>query len=329
MNHTDDFFALTAHGITVQPGLALAQCTTFQLGGPCPMVIHCQTPGQIQAAVRHLDQRGAPFLLLGGGSNVLVSDEGVSIPVIRYASPTPIIQREGEKITVSGSTNLDHLAAYAAENGLAGLSCANGIPGTVGGAIVGNAGAFGKQVSDHLHGVRLLSQDGVTGDLPAADLQFSYRQSRLKAAPGAANGPTREIVLTATFLLLDGDRAQLLQERQDILLERRAKHPDYTALPCAGSFFRNIEPSSKAERRQAAGWFLEQAGAKAMRENGATVFDRHANIIVKTGPCSAADVYRLACRMQTAVREHFQIDLLREVLLVGRFDDQGQTDRLW
>ncbi len=278
----------------------------------------CQKPAQLEECVKSLSQEGLPFILIGNGSNLVVSDDGVDCVVIRYVSDTPLIQIKRQDIVVSGSTSLDALALYAAENGLKGLNCTTGIPGTVGGAIAGNAGAFGKQIGDCLKSASLISKTGVKKEAAPDDLGFSYRHSILKK--------TKDIVLEACLSLCAGDKDALLKERQEILDLRREKHPDINTHPCAGSFFRNIEPTSKADKRQAclpdrqaAGWFLDQAGAKQMRCGGAAVFEKHANIIINAGSATSQDVLTLSKKMAQAVKAKFNLDLVREVQLVGKF----------
>ena len=150
-----------------------------------------------------------------------------------------------------GSTSLDALALFSIEQGLAGLEYTSGIPGTVGGAIVGNAGAFGKQVGDVLKSVTLISKTGIRRKVGPEALGFTYRYSNLKERA--------EMVVAARFALQPGSREKLLEERTKILGIRHEKHPNLTTHPCAGSFFRNVEPTSRAEKRQAAGWFWRLA----------------------------------------------------------------------
>lgn len=289
----------------------LSDFTTFQLGGTVPAVIICRRPEDLEATVGILLKAGRDFILIGGGSNLLASDSGIECAVIRYYCEQPDIQKDGPVVSVSAGTRVDDLALFAAERGLAGLNHMTGIPGTVGGAIVGNAGAFGRQISDTLKAVTLLSRTGTRRDVSVSDLGFSYRNSLLKD-----NG---DIVLSAVFELGPAEPKALLEERTAILELRRQKHPDYRNLPTAGSFFRNIEPTSKAGKRQAAGWFLEQSGAKELQCGGAYVFDRHANIIVRNEDGTAQDVYDLAQTMASKVRDVFGVILEREVRLVGRF----------
>lgn len=301
----------------------LENYTTFRLGGPCRLLFDCQTPDQLIAAVEHLNNLRIDFILIGGGSNLVVSDQGIDCAVIRYVSPTPIIERDGNDVIVSGSTELDALALYCVDEGLEGLNYTTGIPGTVGGAVVGNAGAWGKQVGDVLKSVTLLDLSGKQKEVGRDYCQFQYRHSHLKE--------TGDIVVNVRFSLTEGDPVKLALERADILKKRAEKHPNLSTHPCAGSFFRNVEPTSKADRRQAAGWFLEEAGGKNLRVGGAQIFDKHANIIVKGPGCSAQDVYDISQKMIGLVKDKFGFELVREVRFVGNFkaSDQHNVQGFW
>jgi len=305
--------------ITTYQRPRLADFTTFRLGGPCPALFVCSTPEQLKYLVTVCTREDTRFILIGQGSNLLVSDAGIDCYVIRYLSETPIIDRQGNDLIVSASTLLDHLAEYAASNGLEGLNCVTGIPGTIGGALVGNAGAFGRQIGDVVDTVDVLDRHGHSKTLTAHDFQFSYRHSKLKE--------TSDIIVSVRLKLIRFDQDRLLKERAKILNIRRKKHPDLSIHPCAGSFFRNIEPTSKAGKRQAAGWFLEQAGVKSLTVGGAKIFEKHANIIVKGHDCTAQDVYDLAQKMADAAEERFQLDLVREVRLVGAFQKMPEDVR--
>ncbi len=293
-------------------GPRLAEFTTFRLGGPCRGLTTCATRLELRRAIEQLGEAGEPFVLMGGGSNLLVSDAGVDAHVIRYFSEKPLIARAGNDLSVQASTRLDDLAAYTVLNGLDGLICCTGIPGTVGGAIVGNAGAFGEQIGDRVVSITAMDRSGNEREMTADELSFGYRRSAL--------ADTDIIVVAARLRLRPGDRERLRARRQEILALRASKHPDWQRIPTAGSFFKNIEPTSSAERRQAAGWFLEQAGAKSMRVGGARTFEKHANIIIAERGCKAADVLELARQMAARVKEKFGIDLHREVRLLGAFE---------
>lgn len=290
-------------------GPRLSLYTTFQLGGPCRGLTTCVNTTELRRAIRAFGEVGEDFILIGGGSNLLVSDAGVDRQVVRYLSERPMIARQGNEIIVQASTRLDDLATYAVQQGLDGLLCCTGIPGTVGGAIVGNAGAFGEQIGDRVISITALDRNATERELSADELGFGYRQSRL--------ADTGAVVAAARLRLRPGDRSRLRARRQEILALRASKHPDWQRIPTAGSFFKNIEPTSSAERRQAAGWFLEQAGAKTLRVGGAHPYEKHANIIVAERGCVAADVLELARQMAALVREKFGIELHREVRLLG------------
>jgi UDP-N-acetylmuramate dehydrogenase len=303
--------ALLAAGCVLHEHEPLARHTTFQLGGPCPLLVDCATPAQLVAAITELYRTSRDYVLIGGGSNLLVADAGLPVTVVRYLSTRPLIQQAKSGLEVSGSTLLDDLAAHAAEHGLAGLEALNCIPGTLGGAIAGNAGAFGQQIGDLVESVTLLERDGRSRHAARAELRFAYRSSALH--------DSGEIVLSARLRLQPGDPAKLAQQRAECIHVRTHKHPDWHTTPTAGSFFRNVAPTSAAGRRQAAGWFLEQAGALAMRINGARPYEKHANIIIRDGPCSAQDVLDLSRQMAAAVNTNFGIQLEREVRLLGDF----------
>ncbi|MBN2703411.1 MAG: UDP-N-acetylmuramate dehydrogenase [Pontiellaceae bacterium] len=290
----------------------LSEYTTFGLGGRCPALLDCPDAEALCAAAQRLAEAGIEFEVIGQGSNLLVSDAGIDSVVLRYcAEEHPVVSVEGCCVRVSGNTLLNDLACTAIEHGVGDLTFCCGIPGTVGGAIAGNAGAFGRQIGDVVESVRLMEKDGTVREVAREELEFSYRSSALKQS-GA-------VVLEALLRLEMCDIEAMRSERDEIMALRRSKHPDWRKTPCAGSVFRNIEPTSAAGRRQAAGWFLEQAGAKAFRVGGARLFDKHANIIVADAQATAEDVYRLSEMMISAVREKFGFELTREIKLLGTF----------
>lgn len=303
--------ALLAAGCILHEHEPLSRYTTFQLGGACPLLIDCATPDQVIAACTELRRTDREFVLIGGGSNLLVADAGLPQVVVRYLSTKPLIERSAGCLIISGSTLLDDAAACAAQAQLAGLEMLSGIPGTLGGAICGNAGAFGHQIGDVVEEVTLLDRDGRLQHVAHADLHFAYRSSGLQE-----NGA---LVIAARLRLPPGDPAVIEHQRNECLMIRKQKHPDWRAMPTAGSFFRNVAPTSAAGRRQAAGWFLEQAGALSMRINGARPSEKHANIIIRDGPCSAQDVLDLSRQMAAAVADKFKLHLEREVILLGPF----------
>jgi len=292
----------------------LSRFTTFGLGGLAPYIISCAAPEELRQIVQFLLSNSAPhYLVIGEGSNLLVSDKGVDNIVIRYFSEKPSFSLSNNEITAHASSRLDDLAFFCAQQGLSGLGFASGIPGTIAGAISGNAGAFGQQVGQALKEVEILLPDGRIEKLTAKECGLAYRHSRFKNS--------REAILSAVFYLKNDSVRSMVEERDFILKMRKEKHPDYKSVPCAGSFFKNIASSDPNDRRQAAGWFLDQVGGKKMAVGGAGVFEKHANILIKKSKdCTADDVFFLSEKMKAAVFEKFHISLEREVRLIGEFD---------
>ncbi len=287
----------------------LTDYTTFRLGGACRELATAADAKAAREVIRAWNAAGIPWRTMGGGSNLLVADGGIPEAVLRIHSGWPECRREGETLAVSAGTELDALARFAAEEGLAGLGFASGIPGTVGGGIVGNAGAFGASLGDVLDRVEVLTRVGETKMIPREALGVGYRCSSLQTSG--------DVVVRAWFRVGAGDRSALKAEREEILAQRREKHPDWRAQPTAGSFFKNLPPEKPGGHRRAAGIYLEQAGAKAMREGGAHVFEKHANIVIAGPGAKAADVAKLAARMAAAVEEKFGFALEPEVRFWG------------
>jgi len=312
----DTLFKQLPSNATVVRSAKLSDYTTFRLGGSCPALIDCPDAQSLAGTAKLLHDQSIGFLVVGQGSNLLVADRGIDSVVLRYcAEDAPDVRFADGRVHVSGNTLLDDLVRLAIEKGVGDLSFGSGIPGTVGGAIAGNAGAFGRQIGDVVESIQLLDGSGRTHEVAVDELGFGYRSSILKQTGG--------IVLSAMLQLQREDIQTMEKERERIMELRRTKHPDWRTMPCAGSVFRNIEPTSAAQRRQAAGWFLEEAGAKDFRVGGAHLFEKHANIIIAdtdTG-ASSRDVLELMEKMVSAVRERFGFELEREIKLLGRFRD--------
>jgi UDP-N-acetylmuramate dehydrogenase len=307
---------LRAAGVAVREGVMFSELGSFQLGGLVGALVEVGSEEELLRVRKLLAESECPSVLIGEGSNVLFSDEGWPGIVVRYVSGVAEpVQISEDRWRVSAAMNLDALARWAVEQGRAGLEAFNGIPGTVGGAVVGNAGAWGVQMEHVLASVRVLDAKGELHERTVEACEFSYRDSRLKHED--------VWVSSVDLTLTPGDKDALQAERERILFERAARHPDWKNEPCIGSFFRNLEPTSKAERRRAAGWFLESAGAKELQVGGAAVFAGHANIPVKrSGDCRAVDVAELARMMQAKVAETHGIDLVREVRYLGDFPNE-------
>jgi UDP-N-acetylmuramate dehydrogenase len=207
---------------------------------------------------------------------------------------------------------------YAVEHDCDGLTFLSGIPGTVGGAICGNAGAFGQEIGSAVLELELADRSGHRHTVHGDDMAFDYRRSPMQK--------TGNIVLSAVLRVHPTDTDQR-PERERILSLRREKHPDWRHEPCAGSVFRNLAPPHPGARRQAAGWLLEQAGAKSMARGGARVYAKHANIVVKADEtCRAQDVYDLVKDLRKAVFDRFDIELEPEIRFIGSFETVLKDD---
>jgi UDP-N-acetylmuramate dehydrogenase len=308
-------------GIPYLQNALMADYTTFRLGGTCRGMFFCNNIQKICQAVKFCRDQALPFIVIGGGSNIVVSDEGIDAYVIRYVSEDESYEAEGNLIKASACLCTDRLAEIAAKKGLAGINYLSGIPGTIGGAVVGNAGAFGKQIGDVVNSVTFIDSNNNLSVIPASLLQFSYRWSSLKEKDS--------IVVSVELNLKPADPAFLLKEREEILLLRKEKHPDWRDIPCAGSFFRNIEPSSNAGQRRSAGWFLEQAGARTVSINQAQVYEKHANILIKGPDTKAQDIFDLSTEIAKMVKDKFGIELIREVRFAGTFKGMPETKNIF
>lgn len=298
--------------LQIRHQVPLSECGTFQLGGPAALLITCTTPAALSAVRDVAADLPSPLAFIGAGSNMLFADAGWPGTLVRYTRedfPPPERQADGSW-RVNAAVPLDALAEWACRQGILGWEAFSGIPGTVGGAVVGNAGAWGVQMEHRLHAVCGWDAKGAPQVWTVEACGFSYRNSALKH-----NGSwVSEVLLSPD----PGHAADQCAERERILALRAEKHPDWRKTPCIGSFFKNIQPSSAAERRQASGWFLEQVGAKTETEGGAAVFARHANILIKaSADCTASDVLRLSMRLEERVRDRFGIELEREIQLLG------------
>jgi UDP-N-acetylmuramate dehydrogenase len=244
-------------------------------------------------AVKLAKSAGIPIWIIGRGSNLLIADEGLPGLTIVTTNLHKITWGD-YKVTVEAGYSLARLAQESAERGWSGLDFARGIPGTVGGAIIMNAGAYGGEISQKLLKVKVL-MDGELKELKSTDLKFAYRECSLRG---------KALVLEAEFYFEPGDREQLLAGMENNLAKRRAAQP--LELPNAGSVFRNPLQDS-------AGRLIEAAGWKGKSRGGARVSDKHANFIVNTGPATACDVVSLIGDIREDILKKFGIDLQPEV----------------
>ncbi len=272
--------------------------TSWLVGGPadyfaCPADIN-----ELVTIVRYTDRHGLPLYILGNGTNLLVLDGGIRGLVVKIGSPFNYTVPGSSFLTAGAGTPLPALAKSAAENGLSGLEFAVGIPGSLGGALIMNAGAFGGYIGERLHSVKLVDFQGRISTISRKELSFSYRESSLIG---------KGIIIEASFTLTPGDPGKIARVMEKYSAQRRSRHPH---LPSAGSVFRN--PSDKP-----AGKIIEEAGGKGMQIGGAQVSEKHANFIVNTGNATAADILALIKAVRQLVKDKFEIDLSPEVRIVG------------
>jgi UDP-N-acetylmuramate dehydrogenase len=293
-------------GADVQCDVPLREHTTLRIGGPARYYCAVDRAEQLAAAFAAAKAEGLEALLLGGGSNLLVRDGGFDGLVVH--NRVTGIDVHGRSVAVGSGEPFHGLIERAAASGLAGLGFAAGVPGTVGGAVFGNAGCYGEAIGDRLAEVVLVGPDGTDRRAVApAELAFRYRHSDLKR--------TGAVIESITLTLDEGDPDTLRDEIAGHLETRENKHP--VDLPSAGSYFKNLPPQQPGGRRVAAGLLLDRCGCKGLRVGDAGVFERHANIIVNLGSASAKDVQQLAHEMKRRVRRRFDVTLVEEVRHVG------------
>lgn len=283
-------------------GEPLAKHTSLRIGGPAEYYVRVTTERDLVGAIAVAREHELPVFLLGAGTNILVADRGISGVVVHNDWAETSV--DGPIVTASSGTPLASVAAVAARAGILGLEWMATVPGTVGGAVHGNAGAFGKETADVLVDAELMDLNGDTWTATNAELEFSYRTSALQGTP--------IIVVRARFRGEQGDRATAVKRIKEMANERMAKQP--LAQPNTGSIFRN-PPGDFAGR------LVEAVGLKGATQGGAMVSPKHANFIVNTGDATAEDVRALIRRCQRDVKSKFGVDLVPEVELVGDWDD--------
>jgi UDP-N-acetylmuramate dehydrogenase len=291
----------------VQRNVLLSAFTTFRTGGEADLFVQVNTTDQLARAVMLARESAVPYFVLGDGSNLLVSDEGYRGLIIRNRITGLAV--EGSEIIAGAGETLDHLVDFATGSSLSGLEFAAGIWGTVGGAVYGNAGAFGSQIGSRLVRAEVVDAVGTVRMEERDYFQFAYRSSRLKQ--------TKEILATAVFGLDRGESRVIGKRIEEIRQLRREKHPDR---PCsAGCFFKNIEDPRQPGGKIPAGRLLEEAGAKSMRVGDAAVFDKHANIIINAGHAKSKEIRQLADMLKKKVKDRFDVELEEEVICLGNF----------
>ncbi len=304
--------------ISVRTDVALSEHTRFAIGGPADLFAETESPESFASAVRLCREFDFPVYILGDGSNVIVSDEGFRGLVLRYIAQG--LDRDGDNITADSGASLQSLVDFAIDAGLKGVETLARIPGSVGAAIYGNAGAYGHSIAERVSWVRFFDGEGVR-DLDNAGCEFEYRESVFKRH--------KEWIIFCCGLALEpADRGELRKRADEITAIRDEKFPP--TMRCAGSIFKNLHlndlPAEAAAQvpervvrdgKVASAYFLEQVGAKGMRRGGIEIASYHANLIYNTGSGTAAEVKSLIDELKQRIRDRFGFGVEEEVQYVG------------
>lgn len=282
----------------------MSRHTTFKIGGPAELLAMPSSADMLRQLLQKCRELDIPVTAVGRGSNLLVSDSGIGGCVVCLGANFSNIRREDGLVVCSAGTSLTELCRYALANGLTGLEFAYGIPGSVGGAVYMNAGAYGGELKDAIVFSRHLTPEGELVTLGAEQLGFGYRRSVYSEMPGC-------IIVEAGFRLLPGDPEAIRARMDDLMGRRRAKQP--VELPSAGSVFKRPEGAF-------AGALIEECGLKGRAVGGAVVSEKHAGFIVNTGGATCRDVETLVRLIQDEVREKTGFALECEIKRTGKTD---------
>jgi UDP-N-acetylmuramate dehydrogenase len=313
--------------VSVSEGALLSRHTRFGIGGPAEVFVQAASEEAFAEALRVSQASGASYSVIGDGTNLIVSDRGFDGIVLRLAAK--VIERDGETVRAEAGAELQALVDYCIEHGLRGIETMTGIPGSVGAAVYGNAGAYGHSIDERVRQVRFLDGPAIRS-FDAPECRFRYRESTFKEHKDW-------IILGVELSMTPAPAAELRQAADDILKIRLAKYPP--AMKCAGSIFKNLVLAELPEsvRRQIpervvregkapSAYFLEQVGAKGMQSGGIHVADYHANLIYNAGNGTAGELRELIGELKSRVRKQFGLDLEEEVQYVGF--SPGPTARL-
>ncbi len=289
-------------GLKIRINEPLASHTTMKVGGPADLFLQPLTVRAMITVIEKMSNYHCPYILLGGGSNVIAADRGVRGAVISTRKLQQV-RIQGNRTTAEAGILLSDFCQQLAEAGLSGLEFASGIPGTLGGSIYMNAGAYGGEIKDCLRSAEVLTAEGRSLTLTAEELELEYRSSLLQEQ--------KLIALSATFKLQERPSSEIRAEIQKLKEKRWASQP--MEQPSAGSTF-------KRPPGHYAGSLIEKAGLKGYRVGGAMVSPKHAGFIVNTGEATARDIVELMMEIKEKVYQKFGVRLKPEPRLIGEFD---------
>ncbi len=276
--------------------------TTFRVGGPADYYVEPQSAEGLAAVLRLCRTEQVPYMILGNGSNLLVGDKGYRGVMIALGKAWTDVVVEGNRIRAGAGAMLSAVSRQALKNSLTGLEFAAGIPGTVGGAVFMNAGAYGSEMSAVLTQVTVLTPEGDVAVLPVGELELGYRTSCV--------GPKGYVVLEAEMELLPGREEQIRGRMEELTVQRKTKQP--LEYPSAGSTFKRPEGYF-------AGKLIQDAGLRGFRVGGAQVSEKHCGFIINCGDATAEDIMNLCHTVQAKVNEEFGVTLEMEVRTIGEF----------
>ncbi|MBQ4425751.1 MAG: UDP-N-acetylmuramate dehydrogenase [Oscillospiraceae bacterium] len=300
LQYAEDYTVRTDE-VEIVLGEPMRYHTNFRIGGSAELFVSPYSEDALAIGLEMCRKREIPYTVIGRGSNLLVSDRGIRGVVFDLSTLTGY-RFDGNTVFALAGTTLAALAGKAAERGLSGLEFAAGIPGSLGGAVFMNAGAYGGEMKDIVESARVMDEAGRIRTLSAEELELSYRHSKLEE--------TGEILLSAVLRLKSGDRAEIERTMQELAEKRRDKQP--LNYPSAGSTF-------KRPAGHFAGKLIEEAGLKGFSVGGAQVSEKHAGFVINKGGATAADVMALCREVQARVKENSGVDLELEVRLVGEW----------
>jgi UDP-N-acetylmuramate dehydrogenase len=283
----------------------MAKHTWMKVGGPADFYIEPLDKADCISIIKYFHENNYSWMVLGRGSNVLISDDGIRGAVINVEIALSEIKLVEKLVIADTGVRLTKFVDFCIQNGFRGVEMLAGIPGTVGGAVVMNAGAYGGEISDHLIEVEVI-RNGIVDKLKKAEGHFTYRHSDL----------SNDVVLSASFQLPDGDKVQLASKRHELILRRNETQP--LDFPNLGSMFKN-PPNTIAAK------LIEQAELKGKRIGDAQVSEKHANFIINLGDAKATDIMRLIDLVKRTVYQNSGVMLELEVKLIGFNNSHRKT----
>lgn len=302
INRIENEFCICLGSDNVKQQEPMSKHTTFRIGGPAEFYLCPHSTKEIQKIMEICKREGLPYFILGNGSNLLVSDQGYRGVVIQLWKNFNDITVKDCCITAKAGALLSKIAAEALEAGLTGMEFASGIPGTLGGAVVMNAGAYGGEMKDIIREVKILDETGNVQVLSKEEMKMGYRTSIVKE-----KGYT---VLSAVLELKQGDRKEIRAVMEDLKTKRTSKQP--LDMPSAGSTFKRPEGYF-------AGKLIMDCGLRGFSVGGAQISEKHCGFVVNKGGATATDVITLIREVQRRVKEKFGVDMETEVRFLGEF----------